>query len=110
MISCYSLQIKDPFVHSYTYLRNKACPTPPWRQSKMLLLLLSLHALVAAALAQADCSVFQEGACPLEESNILGTSGAAANPAECQSMCKFEPTGACNFFTFLGTECYLLAR
>merc|ERR1719431_2430680 len=24
-------------------------------------------------------------------------------------MCKFEPTGACNFFTFLGTECYLLA-
>ena len=27
-----------------------------------------------------------------------------------QAMCKFEPTGSCNFFTYLGSQCYLLAR
>ena len=96
------------------------------------------------ALGQEDCTVFKEGACPLEESNIIGNSGDATNAAECQvrivfmtsflsfviflipkrpkcffdsivcvcgqAMCKFEPTGSCNFFTYLGSQCYLLAR
>merc|ERR1712172_31518 len=61
------------------------------------------------ALGQEDCSAFKEGACPLEESNIIGNSGDATNAAECQAMCKFEPTGSCNFFTYLGSQCYLLA-
>jgi len=61
------------------------------------------------ALGQEDCTVFKEGACPLEESNIIGNSGDATNAAECQAMCKFEPTGSCNFFTYLGSQCYLLA-
>jgi len=68
------------------------------------LLFLSRHVL-----GQEDCTVFKEGACPLEENNIIGNSGGAANAAECQAMCKFEPTGGCNFFTYLGSQCYLLA-
>ena len=54
----------------------------------MLLLLV----LVVPALTQVlDCGVFQEGACPLEESNIVGNSGEATNAAECQVRLGFNP-------------------
>lgn len=65
---------------------------------------------------QDECSVFHNGACPLQESNILGTSGDAKNAAECQALCKFEPSHNCNFFTFMSfisfssPQCYLLSR
>merc|ERR550532_3186103 len=79
----------------------------------MALLYLLLVALLccSSSNAQEDCSVFHEGACPLEENNILGISSDAANGAECQAVCKFEPTHRCNFFTFLSnsSQCYLLS-
>merc|ERR1711936_287986 len=62
-----------------------------------------------SAMSQEDCNVFQEGACSLDESNIIGTANDVANAAECQAVCKFEPSGSCNFFTFLDTGCYLLS-
>jgi hypothetical protein len=88
----------------------------------MLLLL-----LLAPALAQQDCTAFQEGSCPLTESNILSIINDVDTPNACQVrlavphgapylllqiMCKYEPTGACNFFTWTwhGTQCYLLKR
>merc|ERR1711936_465986 len=62
-----------------------------------------------SAMSQEDCNVFQEGACSLDESNIIGTANDVANAAECQAACKFEPSGSCNFFTFFDTGCYLLS-
>merc|ERR1719500_2213770 len=75
----------------------------------LLSLLVSTLLLGSLALGQEDCNAFKEGACPLEESNIIGNSGDATNAAECQAMCKFELSSACNFFTYLGSQCYLLA-
>ena len=48
------------------------------------------------AVGQEDCTVFKEGACPLEESNIIGNSGDATNAAECQVRIGFK----LNFFSF----------
>ena len=48
-----------------------------------MMLLLVVLVVVVPALTQ-DCGVFEEGACPLEESNIVGSSGTTVNAKECQ--------------------------
>merc|ERR1719348_226882 len=69
-----------------------------------------LATFLATALAQ-DCSVFQEGSCPLEESNIVGFTNEVDNPGACQTICKYMfPGHECQFFTHFGMECYQLAN
>ena len=59
----------------------------PEKLRVMLVTLLTSALLLGSRLAagqQEDCTAFKEGACPLEESNIIGNSGEATNAAECQ--------------------------
>ena len=62
--------------------------------------LASTMLLGSLALGQEDCAVFKEGACPLEESNIIGNSGDATNAAECQVRIVFM-TSFLSFANFL---------
>ena len=133
---------------TFTFSSQNILPFPEKLTTMLISLFASSLLLSSLALGQEeDCTVFKEGACPLEESNIIGNSGDATNAAECQvrivfklnffyflsihqkfaapfdskvslkasfdcfqAMCKFEPTSSCNFFTYLGSQCYLLAR
>ena len=58
----------------------------------MLLSILTFTLLLGSrqAFGQEDCTVFKAGACPLEESNIIGNSGEATNAAECQVRIVFS--------------------
>merc|ERR1711892_102063 len=76
----------------------------------MLVFFLSL-ALVNSAFSQDDCSVFQEGSCPLDENNIVGLTSQVDNAAACQTICKYMyPNHECQFFTHFAEECYQLAN
>merc|ERR1719430_3011409 len=70
-------------------------------------LIFLLPLLLATSSYSQDCGVFQEGACPLSEDNILGSSDGVDNPADCQALCISEPSGNCNFFTSINGQCYL---
>merc|ERR1711910_111113 len=64
-----------------------------------------LVSLVSLCLAQ-SCEDFSEGLCPLSEDNIVG-SIVSPNVEECQSTCR--SSGDCNFFSFIGTQCFHLS-
>ena len=53
-----------------------------------------------------DYHIYQEGACELSESNIVGHDRQVATPAECQAQC--QNNADCAWFTHFETECYLL--
>merc|ERR1719290_924030 len=67
-----------------------------------------LCVILATALAQ-DCSVFQEGACPLTEEFIVGSDRFTDTPQACQDLCRETGHSDCLFFTHFNTECYLLS-
>ena len=64
----------------------------PEKVTTMLVSLLASTLLLGSRLAvgQEDCTAFKEGACPLEEANIIGNSGEATNAAECQVSVGFN--------------------
>merc|ERR1719283_72919 len=64
--------------------------------------------ILATVLAQ-DCSVFQEGACPLTEEFIVGSDRFTDTPQGCQDLCRETGHSDCLFFTHFNTECYLLS-
>merc|ERR1712123_461986 len=70
-------------------------------------LLIFLIIAVASTLSQ-DCSVFQEGACPLSEEFIVGSDRFTDTPQACQDLCREVAHSDCAFFTHFNTECYLL--
>merc|ERR1711892_853297 len=70
-------------------------------------LLIFLCIAVASTLSQ-DCSVFQEGACPLSEEFIVGSDRFTDTPQGCQDLCREVAHSDCAFFTHFNTECYLL--
>merc|ERR1712123_260269 len=70
-------------------------------------LLIFLIIAVASTLSQ-DCSVFQEGACPLSEEFIVGSDRFTDTPQACQDLCREVARSDCAFFTHFNTECYLL--
>merc|ERR1719290_824243 len=67
-----------------------------------------LCVILATALAQ-DCSVFQEGACPLTEEFIVGSDRFTDTPQACQDLCRETGHSDCLFFTHFNNECYLLS-
>jgi len=74
----------------------------------MKVILLSLFLL--GSVSSQSCEDFQEGSCPLEEDNIVGTTSDVETPGDCQALCKYTyANNECQFFTFFGTECYQLA-
>merc|ERR1711892_626316 len=70
-------------------------------------LLIFLSLAIASTLSQ-DCSVFQEGACPLSEEFIVGSDRFTDTPQACQDLCREVAHSDCAFFTHFNTECYLL--
>merc|ERR1711892_1633488 len=70
-------------------------------------LLIFLCIAIASTLSQ-DCSVFQEGACPLSEEFIVGSDRFTDTPQACQDLCREVAHSDCAFFTHFNTECYLL--
>merc|ERR1711892_810964 len=71
-------------------------------------LLIFLSLAIASILSQ-DCSVFQEGACPLSEEFIVGSDRFTDTPQACQDLCREVAHSDCAFFTHFNTECYLLS-
>merc|ERR1711953_1349276 len=69
---------------------------------KLAVFLVSLVSLCSAQ----SCEDFSEGLCPLSEDNIVG-SIVSPNVEECQSTCR--SSGDCNFFSFIGTQCFHLS-
>merc|ERR1712142_1126072 len=55
-----------------------------------------------------DCGLFQEGACPLSQDNIVGSDRFSETAQDCQDLCREAGHADCNFFTHFNTECYLL--
>merc|ERR1712142_850502 len=53
-----------------------------------------------------SCDDFTEGLCPLSEDNVVGSTNSAT-VEECQSSCRNNTE--CNFFSFIGTQCFLLS-
>merc|ERR1712106_919226 len=70
-------------------------------------LLIFISLAIASTLSQ-DCSVFQEGACPLSEEFIVGSDRFTDTPQSCQDLCREVAHSDCAFFTHFNTECYLL--
>eukprot|EP00091_Calanus_sinicus_P008644 TRINITY_DN2079_c0_g1_i2.p1 TRINITY_DN2079_c0_g1~~TRINITY_DN2079_c0_g1_i2.p1 ORF type:complete len:279 (+),score=79.62 TRINITY_DN2079_c0_g1_i2:74-838(+) len=70
--------------------------------------LLLLLTLTAASAWSQDCSLFQEGACPLAEEFIVGSDRFTETPQDCQNPCRETSHSDCAFFTHFNTECYLL--
>jgi len=54
------------------------------------------------------CDAFYEGVCPLGQENIVGSDRFSPDPEHCQDLCRRHGE-ECQFFTHLGTECYLLS-
>jgi len=80
------------------------CPT------KVTMFLSILSASLLISVKAQDCSVFQEGSCPLDENNIVGLNSMVDNAGACQTLCKYMyPNQECQFFTHFGEECYQLA-
>merc|ERR1711892_949214 len=71
-------------------------------------LLIFISLAIASTLSQ-DCSVFQEGACPLSEEFIVGSDRFTDTPQACQDLCREVAHSDCAFFTHFNTECYLLS-
>merc|ERR1711892_783984 len=70
-------------------------------------LLIFISLAIASTLSQ-DCSVFQEGACPLSEEFIVGSDRFTDTPQTCQDLCREVAHSDCAFFTHFNTECSLL--
>merc|ERR1712106_46056 len=70
-------------------------------------LLIFLSLAIASTMSQ-DCSVFQEGACPLSEEYIVGSDRFTDTWEACQDLCREVAHSDCAFFTHFNTECYLL--
>merc|ERR1719348_2412830 len=70
---------------------------------------LTILLLTLCSVSAQDCSVFEEGACPLTEENIVGSDRFTENPQDCQNICRETAHSDCMFFTHFNTECYLLS-
>jgi len=68
----------------------------------------ALLALTFSGVLGQDCGLFQEGACPLSEDNIVGSDRFSETAQDCQDLCREAGHADCNFFTHFNTECYLL--
>merc|ERR1712064_184482 len=77
-----------------------------WIKMKSLFFVVSACLLSTIYAQIPSCDDFQEGLCSLEEDNIVGAYTDVVTAIECQELCLLE--AECNFFSFLGTQCFLV--
>merc|ERR1719495_368787 len=53
-----------------------------------------------------SCNDFTEGLCPLSEDNVVGSTNSPTVD-QCQNSCRNNTE--CNFFSYIGSQCFLLA-
>merc|ERR1712226_1371238 len=71
---------------------------------KLLVFVVSCISLCGAQ----SCDDFSEGLCPLSEDNIIGST-TASDAESCQAACRNMNNTECNFFSHIGSQCFLLS-